>query len=376
MRRAPHQMPGALSIVIALVSSALCLGDSPVRTDTARLAAHLQRFRHYRLYQMSAADYQPIRREFLAWLDSRMKKGISLKLMNEELEAANLLSDTSQSGDEIDDKTCAGFLGGVNTETVSGAQDLIAVNLGVHTGGNCYFDETIALYSRKSLQRVGQLNAERSYSHGFRLRAMAIGNVDPVHGRLIASAWVASNCTSNWNGNIFRIDASHDRAMGNVLNEGMAVFGGEDITVGVENDTVTFNYTTASGDDYLTRPGIARYRVQNGHPIRLAPIAASLEGFINEWLTMNDSEAARWSTSQASVHHNELAARFQKDVIVLQQAASCPGTPPTREVAVQGGESKQVTVFRITASSLPEMRIVAVSDSLSPGCQKIAEPAH
>ena len=80
--------------------------------------------------------------------------------------------------------------------------------------------------------------------------------------------------------------------MDNVLNQGMTVFFGEAITVGIEDNTVTFNYTTASGDpDTITRPGSARYQVQNGRPVRLAPIALSFEGFINEWLTMNDMVA-------------------------------------------------------------------------------------
>ena len=119
MSSASRRLPAALSIVVALVSGGLCPGDSPVRPDTARLARHLQRFRHYKLYEMSAADYQPIRREFLAWLDSRVKAGISAEQMNVELAAANLLSDGPQTIDDEFEKTYAGFLGGVGTQAVS-----------------------------------------------------------------------------------------------------------------------------------------------------------------------------------------------------------------------------------------------------------------
>src|ERR1700674_4581031 len=35
-----------------------------------------------------------------------------------------------------------------------------------------------------------------------------LGKDDPSRGRMIGSAWVASNCTSNWSGSLFRIDLS------------------------------------------------------------------------------------------------------------------------------------------------------------------------
>jgi hypothetical protein len=360
-------------IAFVLISCDPCYGAVAIRADTSRLADRLQRFRKYKLYELSAVEYQPIRREYLAWVDSRMKSGASMAQMNEELEAANLLSKGPENvPDDWFDRTYAGFLGGVGTVPIPGADDLIAVSLGVYTGGYCNFDETVVLYSRRQFRRIAQINAEPLYTHGYYLRALAAGKGDPARGRLVASAWVASNCTSNWNGNFFRIDIPRRGFTENALAVGMGAFNADEIRLTVENSTVTFDYTTALGDtDVLTREGIARYEVQDGHVIRQAPVAASFGGFIDEWLTMADAEAARWATPEAGRHHNELAAKFQKDIFEWRHVADCPGSPPTREVAVQLNKSKETAVFRITASSRAEMRMVLVSDKISPECREI-----
>ncbi len=140
----------------------------------------------------------------------------------------------------------------------------------------------------------------------------------------------------------------------------------------VNSNTVTFDYTTAIRDpNVLTREGLARYSIQAGRAIRQPPIALSYGGFIDEWLNMDDTEAARWSTPEAGMRHRDLAARFQKEFLTWSHVADCPGTPSAREIAVQSDESKQTTVFLIAGSNALEMRLLSVSDTLSPSCREI-----
>ena len=363
-------LPGWPLVLFLVISCSSGSGNAAVLADTARLSDHLKRFRGFKVYELSAAEYRPIRNEFLSWIDIRIKAGASITQINEELEAANLLPAETDNADDFD-KNYVGFLGGVDTVPGAGADDLLAFNVGMFTGGNCNSDETVLLYEKKPLRIIAQFNAELAYTHGYLLRALAVGNDQGARGRLMASAWVASNCTSNWNGNLFRIDLSRGQSSRNILNPGMAAFNAEEMKLGIQNDTVTFDYATMGDTSVLIREGIARYQITDGRAIRRAPIAASFGGFIDEWLTMNDSEAARWATQEASAHHREIAARFHSDIFEWQSAAACPGTPPTREVAIRAEKSKRVTVFRIAGSSASELRMVSVRDALSPECREI-----
>src|SRR5208283_2585228 len=111
-----------------------------IRADTAHLAGNLKRFRTHKLYELSAVEYKSVQNEYLAWIDSRMKTGTSVARMNEELEAAGLLSNGPQTVDEMFDKTYAGFLGNIEAKPSRAAEDLLAITFGIHTGGYCNFD--------------------------------------------------------------------------------------------------------------------------------------------------------------------------------------------------------------------------------------------
>ena len=361
-----------LLLVLFAIPTALCPVTVSVQPDTAQLAAHLKGFRRYKLYELSADEFRSIQAEYLAWLDSRMKNGASPAIMNDELQAANLLSNGPENVDDMFDKNYVGFLGRIERVAIAGADDLLAVTFGIHTGGYCNFDQTVVLYDRNTRSRIARINGELSYTHGYRLRSMSAGNNDPDHGRLVASAWVASNCTSNWNGNVFRIDISGAQPVTNILAIGVAAFNGDNMKTSVEGQVVTFDFTAGMSDmDTLTRQGISRYLVQNGRAIRQGPIATSFGGFIDEWLKLDDADAARWATAEAAANHHELAKRLAKEATEWRNVADCPGSPPTREIAVQAGETEPITVFGISGSSVSEMRIMSVSDKISALCRAI-----
>jgi hypothetical protein len=336
------------------------------------LAEHLKRFRTYTVSEIEAAKYKPIQEEVLAWIDSRLKSGSTVEQMNRELKAAGVLSVGAQDVDDME-KNYAGFLGEVKLRAKGIAPDLLAVTFGIFTGSFCGYDDTAVMYTRTSLRRIARINAERSYTHGYHLREFTIGTDDGSGRRTAGSAWAASNCTSNWNGNIFRVDRLRAGSLDSILSQGESAFLADPITITQEGDTVTFDYTTMSGAPaVLVRHAIARYRAEGARAIRQAPFAPSFGGFIEEWLSMDDAEAAGLSTAEADEHHRELAARYKDEFLFeWQHAAICPGSPPFREIALRWDKSKAISVFAVSGITAEDMRMLSVSDQRSPSCQEI-----
>jgi len=318
---------------------------------------------------MPAAQYKPLQRGYLSWVTARLKAGASVDAMNSELKAANLLLSPSEP-DDVDAifDSHAGYLTEIEIRPTGASRDVIAIRFGTYTGSACNEDDTVALYHREPFQLLTIINAESSYAHGYILREVSVGNED-AKGRLIASAWVAFNCTSNWNGNIFRIDVARAGVLKTVLEKGVGAFFDDELRIGIEAEGVTFRYSSGIADtDVIVRKAIARYEVHGGHATRVAPIAPSYGGFIDEWLKLEDAEVAQWSSPAASRRHHELSAQLTQELFILRGAWNCPGG---REIEVESDESKKVFVFRIFGSTIEQMRMEAVSDRPSPGCQEI-----
>ena len=137
-----------------------------------------------------------------------------------------------------------------------------------------------------------------------------------------------------------------------------------------QKEGTTFRYETDMHDTVINgREGIASYRMEKGKVVRQAPIASHFGGFIDEWLLLNDEDAARFSSPDAARVHHEIAARFQEEPFDWQHVADCPG--PAREIAVRGDASDKVTVFLIASSSIAEMRMLSISDKINPSCREI-----
>jgi hypothetical protein len=245
-------------VIFSLVLFSACAA-AQVREDTARLLRHLGQFRVPN-QEIQAADYGAIRIEYLNWIDSRLRANFSVVRMNEELKAAGLLQETQF------DFARAGFLEAVADQAVAGTNDLSAVKFGAYLGGNCYVDETVVLYKRGSGERIATLNAEDEYGHGFILRALDAGRDSSDGGRIVGSEWVASNCSSNWNGNIFRIDRSTSGSVTNILREHLWAFLSGDVDVKIAGETVTVRYeTSVTYPAFDIRSAVKRYQVQGTH---------------------------------------------------------------------------------------------------------------
>jgi hypothetical protein len=349
-----------LSLIVCLPSVA-----AGMREDTARLAARLASLQGS---ELTAAEFTPLQAEYLAWLEVRVQARGTVQTINDELREARLLyAEPTTLPDDLE-ASHAGYLDAVRGEPLD--EDVLALKLGIYTGSSCDYDLTVVLYQRKPFRRLGWLNAQEFHEHGHWLHGLAIGREDPARGRIIASAWTSSNCTSVWNGGRFRIDAVQPQGMTNVLNRDAIASDDEEVKISIENSGATFRYSGDMHDTVINnREGIARYKIENGKPIRQAPIASQFGGFIDEWLLLDDEDAARFSSSPAAHLHHELAARFKKEAFDWQHVADCPGS--AREVAVRGDESEKVTVFLVAASSIAEMRMLSISDNINPMCREI-----
>lgn len=352
-----------------LVVGFLCLpAFCAAPQDTLRLAGHLAKLREHVVLELPPEEFKALQSEFLTWIDSRVKAGTSIDNMNAELGAAKLLSDGPQTIDDQFDKSYAGYLGHIESRPVPGADGPLVLVVGIHTGGYCDFDDTLLLYQRAPLRRIGWINAEPSYSHGYHLHNFTMEQEGPARGRIVASAWVASNCTSVWNGGRLRIDAAGPQSMTNLLNRGVGFRNSADVAITIHNAQVQFAYTTMVSDgNALEQDAIATYHLQAGRAIRIPPIASTYAGFISEWLTMAD--AAPVSSPQAAAMHHALAAK--RELFHWEHVADCPGPEPSREIAVRWDKSKQPIVFRISGATAAQMRMISVSAQRSPSCHEI-----
>jgi hypothetical protein len=345
------------SVVLICVS---CLAGN-VPEDTARLTKHLNRFRAYKAHEFSTAEFKSIQTEYLGWVDSRTRNGASVDALNAELRGAGLLSEGPETLDDQLEKTYAGYLGQIRIEPTGG--DLLAIKLGIYTGGFCNFDETVVLYRREPLQRLGWINAEPLYKHGYELSHLTVGK------DLLASAWFASNCASNWNGGVFRIEHVDTRP---ILAQNVNFSNLDPVGITVKDAQVTFRYTAQMGEvDVLEREGIASYRIEGGRAVRIVPIASTYGGFISEWLEMDDKEAARWSSAQAAGMHHDLVTKFKKENFEWAHAADCPGPPAAREIGIWSGDSKHFAAFMIAGLSPMDLRLWSVSEHPSLSCTTI-----
>jgi hypothetical protein len=132
---------------------------------------------------------------------------------------------------------------------------------------------------------------------------------------------------------------------------------------------VTFWYEGGiRNTDLLSAPAILRYRVTAHLAVREGPVALTRAGFLQEWLNMDDAEAARWSESDADGKHAALAAAFAHDTFSWERIARCDGSPQVWEVGVRLAEGKTRYVFLMTGSRAGELRMRAIGEVPRESC--------
>ena len=247
------------------------------------------------------------------------------------------------------DRSHVGYIEPPGESQFRGADDVFAVGAPIYKNAACGLDATEILYDRKTLARIGWVNGETAVSeYPFYLSSLAIGEKDAFGGRVVASGWVISNCTSSWNGKSIRIDHMGGQSSANLLARGIDAHDRERPSVAswVRGDTVTFFYSGGIPDgDLMETASIARYRIANGRALHEAPIALTRAGFIHEWLTLEDVNPSDYATAEA-VAVRALASRaFDDGLFHWQSVGRCPGVPPS------GRSSSESTSYREQSSS-------------------------
>lgn len=388
-RHPPISRPGLISVLVAGFSLALYgQTDKPRRpsADTAALAKLLQGFRGRRdqfgdPLGLPAAQLARIKKEYLHWIDSRIAAGAGQDDINNGLSSAGLFERASDSklAAETVFPSYMGFLEEVTARPVRGAADLLEVRLGV--GTLCNYDQTIAIYSRSTRQRVGFVSTSNDVPNEMpvptRFSSAAVGPEDAAGHRLLAIGGYSAWCTSTIISVSLRVEDIVAGTMQTLLNR---VVGGrccwddsDNVTATVVGSTVEFRYHTSIFDGDITpRPAIARFSRSGSGLQRDAPLALSRAGYIDEWLKMDDAEAARWSTINAAQQHATLAAWGAKG-FRFEQIARCPGSPPVWQVVLRFDEPQERRAFILTGSSPNEMRILGVSREPRADCREAAK---
>ncbi|SPE34244.1 hypothetical protein SBA3_2120021 [Candidatus Sulfopaludibacter sp. SbA3] len=345
------------------------LMEPKASADANRLAADLQALRGTE--RLSDAQYKRIQTEYLEWIDARVGAGKTVDTMNTELRAQGLFSDWKDSVDE-NFKTHAGYLEPLSVRDLHAAGDILVIVAQMYQGALCSLDDTIVLYQRTPPRRIGQINAESGkYAHY--LSGLDVGEKLASGARLIASGWTFSNCTSTWNGKTIRIDRLRETSVENILTRDLWAqdrFPEENVSARLQGVIVSFFYQGGIGDaELLSVPSIARYRVLAGGAIREAPVALTRAGFIREWLDMDDAEASRWSEPAALKARTPAAAAIKKNGIAWQGVSQC--LAPIWEVAIRPNDTQSLYVFHISGARATALRMLAVTNKLTPGCTAI-----
>ncbi len=358
---------------LSIVGFSLCafpLAVAAPPPDTKALAARFNALRGK--MWLSIAEYRLIQREYLDWIDARVRSGANWQRMNRELETVGLLGPNSPNGADGLDTSYVGFVEPISVKSVRLRSDLLVIVAGMYRGNACSLDVTAVIYQRAPVRRLASLNAESAESpHAFYLSGLAAGEEKTSGEGIFASGWVVSNCSSTWNGKRIRIDRMKRSAVASVLVRDLAAKDsdeGENVSAQFDRDIVTFRYNGATGDgDLLSGPAVARYRIVGDRAVLVAPVALTRAGFIHEWLGMSDAEAARWSEP------NALASRRSASSILAhgfqwERIGTCGGSPSVWEVAVQPNDSRVLQVFRIAGSKATELRMLSVSDTVTQSC--------
>jgi hypothetical protein len=355
-------------LLLVILPSAIA---SPAK-DTALLSARLKTVRGENW--LPDDEYSRVQKEYLAWIDSRLKAGVSEKSMNRELQAAGLLerwpkTTYSEAVDEVN-KSHAGYLDPISAKPVRAAKSILVSAAGVYRGSGCSRDVTAVIYQRRPLKRLAYLNADPS--EPFYLSGLDVSEEGSTGERTVASGWVASNCSSTWNGKRIRIDrlkGSSDELLLARDLDAQDRDQGENVAARVERDVVTFWYQGAIDDDaMLSGPAVASYKIVSGHAVLASPVALTRAGFIHEWLLMADADAARWGEPEAMAMHPSAVSSIVKHGFEWERIAQCGGSPPVWEIAVRPHDSKTVEVFRIGGVRAAGLRMLAVADTVTLSC--------
>jgi hypothetical protein len=345
-----------VACLLLLVAGSVAAATAP---DTEKLAAHLKSLRGHS--QLSAEEYQNLRKEYLTWLDLRIRSGWNANQLNWDLGNAGLVLQPAEQSQE---------------QPLRHAPDLLAITVSVDPrdlGGACSRTITTILYDRKTLHRVAEIDPGLA---GYRVLDIDAGERDYTGRRLVATRWAASKCASSFNYERIRIDQLNGSVVKNLLSRDLntADGGADHPAAEVNSNVVTFRFNSPLPDSEQTVVSvIARYQIAENHATRLSPIAFSRAGFIQEWLAMTDANPADWATPEAVQQRTAGAAELKGRTFEWGRIANCGNGVWDIAVMMSRGETQRV--FKISGNRASDLKILSISEAPDQTCRIVDDIA-
>jgi len=350
-----------------IVCTAL-LNAQDVKPDTQALAAKLASVRSYKV--LPAPDFLQIQNAAISWIDSRLRAGVPVEAINAELRIGGIIQPKQPERKETDDVFISfmGYLSPASMETMPGENDLRVVRFGV--GVMCGYAETALIYHRQPLRLIGRLDHhDRDSQGGQGFSQIRAG------GGIIASGTFTEWCTSSYIGINLRVDRVEDGKLRTLLNQHMPARFMERpeslIKTSIQGNVVTFLYTASMADGaYMARPAIARYLVSGNAATRIAPIALSRMGFVDEWLRLAPGEAAKYASPNALAARAGANALFEKNYFSFDVIRDCGNS--TWEVALSPPmdykEASPHFYVLVSGTTASKLRVVRADRQPQTGC--------
>jgi hypothetical protein len=322
--------------------------------------------------RMTPRDYKRLRKEYLSWIDARVKADVEPEDINKELRAAGVLStERLDTADEMETSR-AGYVSEIKQRVRTGSSDVLVIEAGMYRGAGCSNNVTAILYDRKSKRRLAQIDAvPNDPNQAYYLSGLAVGARDSKGQVLVASGWVASNCTSTWNGKSVRIDRASGSPIQNLLARTLYAHDREPedtVAVEVDSDVVTFRYDGGLGDsDLLWTPMIARFRVLEKQAIREQPFALTIAGFIHEWITAT-GELGRPDTAGMAELRTAASQAIARHGFEWKTVARCSDSSAPWEVGIKVRDTERSYFFRVSGSHASDLRMLSISEKPVGSC--------
>jgi hypothetical protein len=348
-----------------IIVCAALLNAQDIKPDTQALAAKLVSVRSYKV--LPAANFLEIQNAAISWIDTRLRAGVPVEAMNAELRLGGLFQAERKETDDVS-VSFIGYLSPVSSEPMPGDKDLLAVRFGV--GVMCGYDETALIYHRQPLRLIGRLDHHdtgQQAGQGFsQIRAV---------GGIIASGTFTEVCNTTYMGINLRIDRVEDGKLRTLLSQPKpARFLDERanvIKISVSGNVVTFLYTASMFDgEYMARPAIARYLVSGNAATRIAPIALSRMGFVDEWARLDTADVAKYAPPEAIRASVDATALFEKASFGFDAIRDCGNSAweIVLSPAFDHKESAPRFYVLISGSTASELRIVRAGRQPQSGC--------
>jgi hypothetical protein len=349
----------------SLLLIATILHAQPIKPDTRTLAATLK-----------AARAAQTRESFLAWVDARLKNPEQVDSFNRELRRAGI------NGPGRDEFWGTDNVGLLQVTPIPTAPDLFAIRLGIGVASG--YDETVVFYHRQPWHRIGWLNDDLSTKEYSQFSSIAVSEKDANGNRLIASSGFAIDRRYTGPFTVkFRIDRLEPASLKTLLSKEMTAEynyvpghdGLEDLfaKASVEGNVATFRYSHRMHNEEY-EPAILRYSVSGTAVTRIAPLAITRSGFLDEWISLDPRDVAQWSAPESLKGHHPIKEFLKQhendDHIYFNKISLCSNSPRTWQISASSGFNAPTATwyFLLTESGAANMRMLGVKDNPNPEC--------